>query len=266
MDVGLADRGRAGRDANDPALRAGHRAQVLAVTLREHHLDVLRVAAARSAVERLGDLAVVEHDLAAGLGHRAIRQRVLRAHSAVSLAARRRAEVEPFVDEAAELAHGVGARRHRLRLERIQAVVELGAHLDRHHAAQIVLERQLVDQVEQPAIVEIDQDAAAESPAIEPHARLRVGLDHQPTTLRLARGARRRRPRAPERRARGRRPRPRPRCRRCPDRPGAGRDDRRRRASRSGRVARDRATRTTSKLTCAGAPVERSSERASTRA
>ncbi len=191
VGVGLADRGRAGRDANDSALRAGHRAQVLAVTLREHHLDVLRVAAARSAVERLGDLAVVEHDLAAGLGHRAIRQRVFRAHSAVSLAARRRAEVEAFVDEATELAHGVSARRHRLRLERIQAVVELGTHLDRHHAAQIVLERQLVDQIEQPAIVEIDQDASAKSPALEQHARLRVGLDHQPTTLRLARDARR---------------------------------------------------------------------------
>ena len=107
-------------------LRAPGRApaQVLAVTLREHHLDVLGVAAAGRAVERLGDLAVVEHDLAARLGHRAIRQRVLRAHSAVGLAARRGAEVEPFVDEAAELAHGVGARRHRLRLERLQAVVE----------------------------------------------------------------------------------------------------------------------------------------------
>ncbi len=168
-----------------PRSAHGTAAQMRAGAVGKHHFDVLGGAAARGAVERLRDQTVADDDLALGLRHRAIGQRVLGVHPAVGLAPRRGADVEALGQEGAEPAHGVGPRRHRLRLERVEAVVELGPHLDRHHAAQIVLERELVDDVEQAAIVEVDQDAAAVATAIEPHARSAVGLDRDPAPRRL---------------------------------------------------------------------------------
>ena len=84
---------------------------------------------------------------------------MLHGHAAVDLAARGGADVVALAGELAQVAQGVGAGRHGLGLEGLDLVVLLGAHLARHHASQVVLHRQLVDQVQRAAIVQ--EDAAS---------------------------------------------------------------------------------------------------------
>jgi hypothetical protein len=95
---------------------------------------------------------------------------MLDAHAVVDLAARGGADVVTLAGELAQVAQGVGAGGHGLGLERFDLVVLLGSHLARHYAAQVLLHRHLVDQVEQSAVVEIDQDPAAVALAADPDA------------------------------------------------------------------------------------------------
>ena len=68
---------------------------------------------------------------------RAVRQRVLGAGAVIGLARRSRTDVPTLVVVVAEMGHGIGPGRHRLRLERFELGELVGAHLDRHHPAEI---------------------------------------------------------------------------------------------------------------------------------
>ncbi len=152
----------------DAGLEAGDALEVGLVLVGKDHPHVLGVAAAGRAVEGVHQPPVVQQHLARGLADRPVAQRVLDLHAAVDLAAGRGADVVALAGELAQVAQGVGARRHRLGLERLQVVEHLGPHLARHDAAQVVLEVDLVDQVERAAAVEVDQDAAAVAAARHP--------------------------------------------------------------------------------------------------
>ncbi len=150
-----------------PGFDAGDAAQVVGRLEREDHLDVLGAAAASGGVEGVDRRAVAEQHLAGRLRHGAVGERVLGAGAAVDLTLRGAAQVVALLGEAAEIAQGVAARRHGLRLERLELRVAVGAELARHDAAQVVLERQLVDHVEAAAVVEEDDQGAAKSAAFE---------------------------------------------------------------------------------------------------
>ena len=106
---------------------------------------VLGAAAARGAVERVDRLAVVGGDDAARLGDGLRRERILGARAEVHLARVGGADVVALVLELPEVALDVGARRDRLRLERLELAEGGGTELVGHDAAQVVLERQFVD-------------------------------------------------------------------------------------------------------------------------
>ena len=103
-------------------LEARHRRQVGGALQREDLVHVLGVPAAGRAVESVDRLAAMEQQLAGGLGQRLVGQRILVLHAAVHLAARRGADVVALLAELAEVAHGVGARRHRLSLQRLELI------------------------------------------------------------------------------------------------------------------------------------------------
>ncbi len=123
-----------------------------------------------------------QQHLAARGRDRLVGARVLVLHAAVDLAARRGADVEALGVELAEVARRVGARRHRLRLERFELGVGGGAELPRHDAAQVLLERHLVDDVEGAAVVEVDEDAAAVTVAADEDAGAVGVLDREPAS------------------------------------------------------------------------------------
>ncbi len=189
----------------EAGLDAGHAAQVGAALEREDRAHVLGVAAAGGAVERVDRLAVVEQHLAGGLGDGAVGERMLVVHAAVDLAARRAAQVVALVGELAQVAQRVGARRDRLRLRGLELRVGAGAELARHDAAQVVLERQLVDQVETAAVVEEDHDLAPIAAPLDAQAAARRRLEREAPPLDPVDAARAAPPRAPGRTA----PRPR---------------------------------------------------------
>jgi hypothetical protein len=138
------------------------------------------VAAAGRAVEGIHEPALVEQDLAGGLRDRPVRERVLDRHAVVDLAARRGADVVALAGKLAQVAQGVGAGGHGLGLQGFDLIVLRGPHLAGHHAAQVLLDRQLVDQVEQAAVVQVDQDAAAVALAVGPDALAVDPRDRQP--------------------------------------------------------------------------------------
>ncbi len=107
----------------------------------------LGMAARAGRVERLGDLALVEEDLAASRFDRRVGGRVLAFQPFVDLAA----GVVVDVEEAAADVAGEGDRAHRhgLRLELLGRPG--GRHLVRHHAFGVLLEGEGVDDVEAAA-------------------------------------------------------------------------------------------------------------------
>ncbi len=105
---------------------------------------------------------------------------MLHLHALVDLAARRGADVVPLARELAQVSQGVGAGGHGLRFQRLDLVVLRRSHLARHHTAQVILDRQLVDQVEHAAVVQIDQDAAAVALALDTRADAADRRDREP--------------------------------------------------------------------------------------
>src|SRR3954463_13886853 len=88
--------------------------------LVEDLLRILRPPAARRAVERVDRLAVVGCHYSARLDAGLRRQRILRARAEVHLAGVGGANVVAFVGVLTEIALDVGARRDRLRLQRLE--------------------------------------------------------------------------------------------------------------------------------------------------
>ena len=150
------------RDGEDTVLPTGQgsrrcerqRPGMLVFTTRGHqvrHLfaeDVLRVfgpASARGTVERGDRLAVVGGDQAArvvdGLGGR----RIFGARAEVDLTGVGGADVVAFVPGLPQVPLNVGAGGHGLRLEGFDLSEGRGAELVRHDAAQVLFDRQLVD-------------------------------------------------------------------------------------------------------------------------
>jgi hypothetical protein len=113
--------------------------------LAEDVLGVLRPSTARGAVQRVDRLAVVGGHDAARVEHGLRRERIFRPHAEVHLARVRRADVVAFVLVLSQVALDVGARRHGLRLQRLDLSEGRRIQLVRHHAAQVVFDRQFVD-------------------------------------------------------------------------------------------------------------------------
>ena len=140
--------------AHGPRRRERQRPGMLVLTARGHQVrhplaeDVFRVlgpAAARGAVERVDRLAVVGRDDAArfddGLGG----QRIFRQRAEVHLARVGGADVVALVPVLPQVSLDVGAGGDGLRLERFDLSERGRTELVRHDAAQILLERKLVD-------------------------------------------------------------------------------------------------------------------------
>ena len=116
-------------------------------------LGVFGPAAARRAVERVDRLAVVGRDDAARLDDRLGRQRIFGQRAEVHLARVGRADVVALVPVLPEVPLDVGARRDGLRLQRLDLSERRRVELVRDDAAQVLLERQLVDDRQRAARV-----------------------------------------------------------------------------------------------------------------
>ena len=131
--------GRPHREAGRALREAGHPAQVRGVVV-EDRVASLGVSAAGRRVERVdGPAPPGGHD-PPRLRDRAVGEGVLRGLPAVDLAGGRRADVVALRGVVAEVRERVGARRDRLRLERLDLREGLGRQLVRDHAPEVVLE------------------------------------------------------------------------------------------------------------------------------
>ncbi len=179
--------GRRGHPCDEHALAAArHALEVRRRPLREDRRPVLGVPGAGRVVHRVDRLPLIRHDLARGLEHGAVGERLLRACAVVHLAGRGVAEVVPLRRVVAEVGDRVRPSRDRLRLERLEERERPRPHLGRHDPAEVLLE---VDDVD-------DDHAAAGGPELELAAdRLgahadRVGVEgHQPDRRALRRRA-----------------------------------------------------------------------------
>ncbi len=141
------------------------------------------MAAAGRTVERIDGLSSVGEDLARSLPDRTVGKRVLVVHATVHLATRRAAEVVALVGELSEVAQRIAAGRDRLGLERFELRVGAGAELPRHDTAQVLLDRQLVHQVQAPAVVQVDLQPPAIAPAFPAHTGVRGRLEDETAAL-----------------------------------------------------------------------------------
>ncbi len=153
------------------AFDTGNRDQVRLRLRGEDHVNVLRDTSTRGRVEGLRESAAVHQDLGGGLLDGAVRQRMFDLEPPVDLTSRGRTQVVAFVLEAAEVAERIGAGGHRLGLQGIELGIEVGAHLERYHTAQVLLHLEHVHDVESAAIVEEDPQLTAVARAIERQAR-----------------------------------------------------------------------------------------------
>ncbi len=119
---------------------------------------VLRPAPAGRGEEGVGGEPLEEEDLPGRGAHGLARERLLGARAAVDLAAGRRAEVVTLRGEVAAPLHGVGPRRHGLRLLRFQLVVDARPELERHDAEEVLLEADPVHDVDRVARGRHDED------------------------------------------------------------------------------------------------------------
>ena len=119
-------------------------------------IDEFRAAAAARREQRLLGPGPAHRDLAGGRRDRPVRDRMLHVQAAVHLAQRRGAQVVALPFELAEPPRRVGARGDRLRLDRLDLRVEVRPELDRHDAAQVVLQRRRVDDVQAGPVAQED--------------------------------------------------------------------------------------------------------------
>ena len=124
-------------------------------------LGVLRAPAAGGAVERVDRPPLVRRDDAARLHDGLCRERIFGEHAKVHLAGVGRADVVSLLLVLPDVAVDVGARRHRLRLERFELTECGGIELVRDDAPQVILERQFVYDGEGAAAVAKNLQRAA---------------------------------------------------------------------------------------------------------
>ena len=140
---------------------------------REDALPVLRVTAARDRVQRHDRPAYPGHHLPPRLLDGAIGQRVLGVGAGVNLAARRRAQVVPLVEELSLVSPGVGPGGDGLRLERLDLRPHLGAQLRGHDAAQVRLQIDPVDRQHgaERTYAQLENSAVGGTVNLQPAAR-----------------------------------------------------------------------------------------------
>ena len=141
-------------------------------------LDVRRPAARAREEERLGELALVEHDLARGAVDGVARGARLGGDPAVDLAARVRVDVE--VTETLHVGQRIGAGHDRLRLERLGGP-RVG-HLPRHDAPQVLLEADRVHDADGLAAGHLQRAAVV---AVAERERRRPGREDERSRQRL---------------------------------------------------------------------------------